>query len=162
QPRSSLKGQPGRGQADSGQAPPLPGRGRDYAEAMMSAPRILFRAVLTPHRSLSPQGFRLLMTALAAASIALGAAFLSLGAWPVVGYFGLDVLLVYLAFRASYRSGLAAERVELTEAELTVSREEPAKPPRVWTFQPFWLRVTMDDPPRHDSQVTLSSHGRHL
>jgi uncharacterized membrane protein len=123
---------------------------------------VLFRAILQPHRSLSRPAFRVLMAVLGLASFVIGTLFLWHGAWPVFGYFGLDVLAVYLAFRASYRSARAFEQVELTETELTVRREQPSRPPEVWSFQPYWLRVAMDDPPRHDSQVTLSSHGRHL
>ena len=42
-------------------------------------------------------------------SFAAGAMFFVVGAWPVVGFLGLDLLLIYLAFRASYRSGRAYE-----------------------------------------------------
>ena len=41
-----------------------------------------FRAVLTPHRSLGPTGFRILMIALGAISLVTGTLFLALGAWP--------------------------------------------------------------------------------
>ena len=64
----------------------------------------VFRALLTPHRSLSPKGFALLMAVLFCVSLASGLFFLSLGAWPVVGFFGLDVLLLYGAFRLNYRA----------------------------------------------------------
>ena len=122
----------------------------------------LFDARLMPHRSLSPRGFRVLMGALVAASCAIGTLFLTLGAWPVVGYFGLDVLLVWLAFRASFRSGRGYERLRLTTAELAVARVIPGRPPRHWSFQPLWLQVEIDDPPRHDSPLILRSHGRTL
>lgn len=127
-----------------------------------SAPRVFFDAVLHPHRSLGPRGFRILMLCLGAVSLAVGGAFLAKGAWPVFGFFGLDVLIVWLAFRANYRSARLYERVRLTSADLTVKRVTERQPERTWTFQPFWLRVSMDDPPRHESQVTLSSHGTSL
>ena len=31
-----------------------------------------------------------------------------------------------------------------------------------WRFEPYWVRVHMDDPPRRDSLLTLASHGRRL
>ena len=64
-----------------------------------------FRVVLTPHRSLGPKGFLALMLAFGAISFATGIVFYIAGAWPVVGFLGLDVLLVYVAFRLNYRSG---------------------------------------------------------
>ncbi|HSK38987.1 MAG TPA: DUF2244 domain-containing protein [Arenibaculum sp.] len=123
---------------------------------------ILFDAVLHPHRSLSPRGFMVLMGSFSAVSLGVGGWFFLNGAWPVFGFFGLDVLLLYVAFRMSYRAGRMYERVRLTEAELEVQRVDQGGGRRTWIFQPNWLRVSIDDPPGHDSQVTLSSHGRSL
>src|SRR5580693_5356740 len=80
----------------------------------------LFAARLTPHRSLSRAGFLLLMAVLGGVSFAAGMVFLMLGAWPVFGFFGLDVLLVYWAFRANYRAAAAHEEVTVTASELRV------------------------------------------
>jgi uncharacterized membrane protein len=123
---------------------------------------VWFDAVLHPHRSLSPLGFLILMIVLSAVSFATGVAFLMAGAWPVFGFFGLDVLLVYLAFRANFRSGLVYETLHLTRDELAVRRVMPSGESKSWSFQPYWLRVEMDDPPRYDSELRLSSHGNSL
>src|SRR5215475_7576317 len=80
----------------------------------------LFAARLTPHRSLSQAGFVLVMAVLGAVSFAAGIVFLLIGAWPVFGFFGLDVLLVYWAFRANYRAAAAYEDVVVTPSELRV------------------------------------------
>src|ERR1700756_4179306 len=80
----------------------------------------LFSAVVTPHRSLSASGFLIVMAAIGGLSFAAGLTFLILGAWPVFGFFGLDVLLVYLAFRINYRTARAYEEVTVTAAGLTV------------------------------------------
>jgi len=69
----------------------------------------IFSAIITPHRSLGPSGFLIFMLCLGGLSFISGVIFVSLGAWPVFGFFGLDVLLVYLAFRANYRSARAYE-----------------------------------------------------
>jgi uncharacterized membrane protein len=126
------------------------------------APRILFDVVLLPHRSLSPAGFALLMVLISGVSFVSGVFFALKGAWPITGFFALDALLLYFAFRASYRSARVYETVRLTENALVVVRAGPTGALRRWTFQPYWLRVQMDDPPKHDSQLTLSSHGRAL
>ncbi len=124
--------------------------------------RTLFDAELTPHRSLSPRGFVILMSAVCAISFAAGLAFYLAGAWPVVGFLGADVLLIYLAFKINYRRGRLVERLHLTRDSLTVSRVWPGGRSRSWEFQPYWLQVEMADPPRHDSQLVLRSHGRSL
>ncbi len=123
---------------------------------------LLFDAVLTPHRSLSIAGFTILMSLIAGISFVSGAFFALHGAWPVSGFVGLDVLLLYLAFKASYRSARLYETLQLSEDWLVVERVGPGGRRARWSFQPYWLRVSMDDPPEHDSQLVLASHGRSL
>lgn len=122
--------------------------------------RVLFDAVLTPHRSLSPLGFLLLMTALVAVSFLAGVFFLAAGAWPVAGFLGLDVLLVYIAFRINYRRARAYETLHLTRRALTVCRVDPAGRERRWQFAPAWLQVLLDGP--RASPLVLRSHGKSL
>lgn len=121
---------------------------------------LVFDAFLHPNRSLSRRGFRLVMAAAIGASLAMGAIFLVRGAWPVFGFYGIEVLVIYLALRQSYRTGLVYEKVRLTAEQLTVEKGDAHGPQGAWTFQPHWLRVSIDDPVRHESQLTLSSHGR--
>ena len=122
---------------------------------------MFFDAVLHPHRSLPPHGFVLLMLLLGAVSFVAGVSFVLIGAWPVFGYFGLDVLLIYLAFRASYRSARMHECVRLTEDTLTVERVSPRGERRRWTFQPSWLRVVLEER-EETNRLVLASHGREL
>jgi uncharacterized membrane protein len=86
----------------------------------------------------------------------------SRGAWPVVGFFGLDVALVYLAFRASYRSARQCERVVLTEQDLTVERISVRGERRDWRFEPTWLRVVLEETDEDRNALHLTSHGRSL
>ena len=123
---------------------------------------LLFDAVLRPHRSLSKPGFLIVMGVLTVVSFCAGMVFLLQGAWPVMGFFGLEVGLVYIAFRLNYRSGRLFETLQLGPAELLVRRVDPAGRAASWTFQPNWLRVQMDNPPEHESQLVLTSHGRSL
>ena len=88
----------------------------------------IFSATLTPYRSLGPTGFLILMGCLGGASFATGVVFILLGAWPVFGFLGLDVFLVYLAFRANYRAANAYEQVTVTASELTVRKVTPTRP----------------------------------
>ena len=124
-----------------------------------SEPRVYLDAELRPFRSLSRSGFIVLMGAIAATSFIAGVFYVAAGAWPVMGFFGLDVLLVWLAFRASYRQARLAERVRVTAERLDVTRRHPSGREQHWAFSPYWTRVEMEEPPRHDSQLTLSSRG---
>lgn len=105
----------------------------------------IFSAVLTPHRSLGPTGFLILMLCLGGASFATGVVFVLLGAWPVFGFLGLDVLLVYLAFRVNYRAARAYEEVTVTASELTVRKINPRGRVREeWSANPLWVRLHQD------------------
>ena len=101
----------------------------------------IFSAVLTPHRSLSRTGFLLLMLVVGGISFITGMVFLLAGAWPVLGFCGLDVLLVYLAFRVSYRRAKAYEQVTVTPSELTVRKVSHRGRIREWTLNPLWVRL---------------------
>jgi uncharacterized membrane protein len=101
----------------------------------------IFSAVITPHRSLGTRGFVVLMGAVAAISFVAGMVFLMAGAWPVFGFFGIDVLLIYWAFRANYRAAAAYEQVTVTASELTVRKVSRRGQAREWSFNPLWVRL---------------------
>src|SRR3954471_6794755 len=82
----------------------------------------LFSALLTPHRSLNRTGFLVLMGFISVVSFAAGLAFLLMGAWPVFGFFGLDLLVIYWAFKVNYRDAKASEEITVTPSELRVRR----------------------------------------
>jgi uncharacterized membrane protein len=104
----------------------------------------LFAAVITPHRSLSNVGFLVLMIAVGGVSFAAGILFLILGAWPVFGFLGLDVLLIYWAFRVNYRAALAYEEVMVTHSELRVRKVSHRGKASEWSFNPLWVRLDRD------------------
>lgn len=106
-----------------------------------------FRALLTPHRSLGRTGFTILMGALLFGWLATGAFFLSHGAWPVFGFFGLDVLAVYVAFRLNYRAARAREEVSVSRTALDIKKTAPSGRSEAHRFNPFWARFSVS---RHD------------
>ena len=119
-----------------------------------------FRVVLTPYRSLGPGGFLILMSAIGLVSFAMGVVFLLIGAWPVFGFFSLDALLIYMAFRLNYRSGRLFETVELTRDLLTLTRVHPSGARESFEFNPYWVRVMVSERPDGRTDLHLASHGR--
>ena len=100
-----------------------------------------FHAVLTPHRSLGQNGFRILMFILISCWFVTGLVFVTIGAWPIFGFFGLDVLAIYIAFRINYRSARMQEEVRLTRHELLIRRVEVSGKIMQCVFNPFWTRL---------------------
>ena len=121
-----------------------------------------FERVLSPHRSLPARGFHLLMLILGLISLAAGIGFVSIGAWPVTGFFGIDVALVYLAFRLNYRRARSSETIRLAGDAFTVERVNVRGERRVWQFQPFWLRVILEERSDERNRLLVTSHGRSL
>ena len=80
----------------------------------------------------------------------------------MTGFFGLDVLLLYLAFRWNYRQGRRAELSAWIRKAWPCAGSSRTARQRDWQFEPYWVRVSFDDPPRYDSQLTVASHGRRL
>jgi uncharacterized membrane protein len=101
----------------------------------------IFSATLTPHRSLGRVGFLILMLLFGGISFVAGMLFLVLGAWPVFGFFGLDVLLLYLAFRLNYWHAQAYEQVVVTPSELKVRKVSHLGRVREWVLNPLWVRL---------------------
>ena len=102
-----------------------------------------FQALLTPHRSLGRTGFRLIMAVLLTGWAFTGVVFLSQGAWPVFGFFGLDVVLVYVAFRMNYRAARAHEVVSVSRTALDIVQVSPSGKKREHRFNPFWARFSV-------------------
>jgi len=123
----------------------------------------LFSAIITPYRSLTGMGFLAVMGLIGVISFIGGMFFFLLGAWPVVGFLGLDVLLVYWAFRANYRAAAAFEQVTVTPSELRLRRVSHRGEVAEWTLNPLWTRL---DRETHEEfgllRLFLVSRGRRL
>ena len=120
----------------------------------------VFRATLSPYRSLGPRGFLILMAGVSLISFIAGAVFWAMGAWPVTGFFGLDVLLIYLAFKLNYRSARAYELVDLSSSQLTLTRVDPRGRRETVEFNPYWVRFGLTEWPDGRTELRLASHGR--
>jgi uncharacterized membrane protein len=123
----------------------------------------LFSALLTPHRSLNRTGFLVLMAFLSLISFTAGVAFLLMGAWPVLGFFGLDVLAIYWAFRINFRRARACEEILVTPSELRVRRVNHRGHVAEWVLNPLWVQI---DQRAHQEfgieKLYLVSRGRRL
>lgn len=118
--------------------------------------QLLFDAHLRPHRSLGRAGFMIFMLLLVAISCTVGLIFLSVGAWPVLGFLGLDVLAVYGAFRWSYRKAKMYETIKLSKRHLEVRRVQPSGKWEQWDFSPYWVRFEFDNKNEENPQLVLS------
>ena len=118
------------------------GVGRDAA-----AERPVFDATITPHRSLGRNGFRIVMTLVCLSSIVSSIPFIVLGAWPVAGFFGIDVLALFIAFHVNFRHARAFERVIVTPLEVLLRKVSHHGREAVWRSNPAWPTWARRAPP---------------
>ncbi len=104
-----------------------------------------WRATLTPHRSLSPKGFIVLMSVIVGLNLTVGMFFYVIGAWPVVGFMGLDVALIWWAFRANFADARRAEHIEITSDELVLRRLAENRPAQEQRFARRWVQVELEE-----------------
>lgn len=126
---------------------------------MAPAPDIVyFDATLTPNRSLSPRAFTILMVIMGVTSFASGMMFVSMGAYPVMGFFGLDALAIWAAFRWNFRQLRQVTKVRITAAAIELHHERPGTAPRQASIPTAFARVDLAYPDRQPSELRIS-HG---
>jgi uncharacterized membrane protein len=132
-------------------------------DRMKDASEPIFSALLTPHRSLGSKGFAFLMGFLILFWLVLGGAFLSMGAWPIFGFIGLDVLAIYFAFRWNYRAAQAREEVLVSRVALDIRKVAPSGRAEEHHFNPFWARFQVA---RHEemgiTDMAVEGEGRRV
>lgn len=123
----------------------------------------ILSARLTPHRSLNRTGFLAVMLFLIVVSFVTGVVFLMMGAWPVFGFFGLDVLVIWWAFKVNFRAARASEEIVVTPTELRVRRVSHRGQVAEWTFNPLWVRLDQEvDEDFGLEHLYLISRGRRI
>ncbi|MCK0197050.1 DUF2244 domain-containing protein [Ancylobacter sp. 6x-1] len=120
----------------------------------------LYEATLIPYRSLDERGFLIVMLVIAGVSFACGLAFMLMGAWPVMGLFGLDVLLMWIALRMNFHAARAREEITVTPSRLTVRKVSPNGFAVDTEMNPLWTRLQTEVHEEFGMQkLTLISRG---
>lgn len=104
-----------------------------------------WRATLTPHRSLTRQGFLAVMALVVIINLVVGGVFMAMGAWPVAGFAGLDILLIWWAFRANFADARQMESITITDHEVVFDRLRERRAPEQQRFVRRWVRVELEE-----------------
>lgn len=120
----------------------------------------IFRVNLHPPRSLGRRAARNIVIAMACVTSTIGLIFWLVGAWPVIGFLGVDVILLSLAFYFSFRAARAEERIELRHGNLRVTRISARGTRQEFDFQPYWLQVVLERGDDDRCELYLRSHGK--
>ena len=123
----------------------------------------LFTARLVPYRSLGRSGIWLVVIAAGMLALIPGTIFFLLGAWPVVGFLGLDVLALALALSLSLGELRRREDITLWRDRLEIRHVSPRGSERRHRFNPFWVRFSVKrDFEERVTGLSLASRGREL
>jgi len=126
-----------------------------------AAEKPVFDATITPHRSLGQDGFRIVMTLVCLTSIAASIPFMVLGAWPVAGFFGLDILALFIAFKVNFNAARAFERIVVTPLEVLLRKVSHHGREKVWRSNPAWTKLERaDDEDYGLLELSLVSRGQ--
>jgi uncharacterized membrane protein len=124
------------------------------------ADAVVFKARLTPYRSLGRRGQFILFGLVFAVTVVISIPFYILGALPVVGFFGLDALLLWLAFRLSNARARAYEEIVVTHIELLFRRVTWRGRRSEWRFNPLWVKLAREDHAEYGTQRIALVEGR--
>lgn len=123
----------------------------------------IYRVRISPHRSLTRGQARQIIVVVGMFSTVASVPFFVMGAWPVVGFLGLDVLGLALAFAFSFKAARAYEDIEITSLELSVAKVSARGSRREWRFNPLWVRLVRRD---HEdfglTRLAFAARGREL
>ena len=117
---------------------------------------------LRPNRSGTLRGIHILFGFLLFVFVPTGVVFTLMGAWPVFGFMGAELGLLYLALRLNQRASDASERLKLTDDLFTVERTDRWGRQQTWQFQPQWLRVDFVRTSDFIAHLSLNSKGERL
>ncbi|MDB5374570.1 MAG: hypothetical protein JWP04_3212 [Belnapia sp.] len=129
-------------------------------QASSLAGPILFEAICTPPRSLDARGLRIVAGVVVTASAAIGLLFVALGAWPVLGFTGLEAALV-LGLLALHRrwSLRAMEVLVLTGDRLTIRRTDFQGRREEVRIDPYWAQLRLEERPGRVALLVLRQRG---
>lgn len=122
--------------------------------------KIFLDITLLPYRSLSKKGFRNLILIVSFVFFSIGIYFWYIGAWPVFGFLGLDVFLLYYAFKINYKSGEIFETIKIIKENLLITRNFPSGKKQIWNLEPYWTKVEMLNPARHQHNLVIKSKNK--
>lgn len=124
-----------------------------------SEENIRYSRVLRPHRSSSERAVKIVTGFVLCLFIPTGMVFLLVGAWPVFGIMGLEVVALIFALRYNHKVGSAFEAITLTDTEFRHSKVDHWGKRKHTSFQPQWLQVRIDDA---SQQLIAGTHGKRV
>jgi uncharacterized membrane protein len=120
---------------------------------------ILFQAEVTPHRSLSSRGLRVIIAFVCVVGLGTTTLFWAMGAWPIAGFNGVEILLAIVLLREHQKSARAKEILWLSEAGLRIRRVDARGRTNEFLLPAGWLNVVLAERPGRVPGLYLAARG---
>lgn len=127
----------------------------------MSEP-ILFREILQQHQALSDRGWAVVFGALGIFFTGFGLAMFVNGAWPVIGFLGIEVGALYLGYRVMTGRAKRQEELILTPSTLSLHLRDPKGRLQRQSFPTEDCAVFINTPTTWDDPVVLRAGNRRI
>lgn len=124
--------------------------------------RAAFEAVLYPNQPPPARNLAVLLAAVFGVAIGVSVGFFLAGAWPVVGFIGIELLLLAVCLIWARRMASYAEHIRLDDTGLHVWTMAGRRMLRSWRLEPYWVRVRLDEARPGEPALRLTAHGRTL
>ena len=122
----------------------------------------VFEATITPHRSLSAAGVRRVVAALLLLSGIISTGLWFIGAWPVVGFNGAEMLLAVVLLRRNSREYRQEERLLLSNTGLHIVRTDMRGRRTVRRLEAGWLNAVLQTRPGRAPCLLLVERNRQV
>ena len=136
--------------------------GRLWSNQKQDANSETYVITLWPYRSLSVRGFRIFMAVLASLMSIIATGFFLLGAWPVIGFLGAEILIVWFAFKVNYRAGQLVETVKITPDYVQITRTNWRGNETQTCLDSPWVRAELFKEQEHRPKLFLRAHAQKM
>jgi len=114
------------------------------------------------NQSLTTRGLYILMFFITIPASYLGISFYVLGAWPVLGFMGFEILLIYIAFKILFYKNKFYEHIILDSEKLNILFKKKNKIIKKIELEPTWVQVKIEKIYENEDTLIVSSHGKKI
>ncbi|WGZ95211.1 MAG: DUF2244 domain-containing protein [Candidatus Thiothrix putei] len=117
-----------------------------------------------PNRSLSREGMMVLFAAVAVLTLLVAARFILLGAWLVLPFALLEIVVLGVSLYLFERASRYSETIQIAPDGILIITRNGVKTLREYRFQPYWVKIALQLDPRdwYPSKLLLRSHGESI
>jgi len=121
---------------------------------------ILLEAHLTPSVAIKLSAVRWILSLFGCVCVFMGVTFALIGAQPVLGFMGIEIILLFAVYRFCVRNSRMAEQIILSGHSVLFRRIDRYGNISITNFEPLWLRIEIGGAKGVFRHIVFASKGR--